>query len=41
MDEKVGKGPDHVENAERQSRPKLDASEGVADDLRALLTARR
>jgi hypothetical protein len=33
MDEKVGKGPDHVENAERQSRPKLDASEGVADDF--------
>jgi hypothetical protein len=33
MDENVGKGPDEVENAARQSRPKLDASEGVADDF--------
>lgn len=33
MDENVGKGPDQVENAERQSRPKLDASEGVAHDF--------
>ena len=33
MDENVGKGPDQVENAERQSRPKLNASEGVAHDF--------
>src|SRR6266700_1578164 len=33
MDENVGKGPDRVENAERQSRPRLDASEGAADDF--------
>jgi hypothetical protein len=28
-----GKGPDLVENAERQSRPRLDASEATADDF--------
>jgi hypothetical protein len=32
MDENVGKSPDRVENAEWQSRPKLDA-EGVSDDF--------
>ena len=32
MDES-GKGPDLVENAERQSRPRLDASEATADDF--------
>jgi hypothetical protein len=32
MDENVGRSPDHVENAEWQSRPKLDA-EGVSDDF--------
>ena len=32
MDES-GKGPDLVENAERQSRPGLDASEAAADDF--------
>jgi hypothetical protein len=32
MDENVGKSPDRVENAEWQSRPKLDA-EGISDDL--------
>ena len=33
MDESVGKGPDRIENEEWQSWPKLDASEGVADDF--------
>ena len=33
MDENVGKSPDRVENAEWQSRPKLDASGVVADDF--------
>ena len=32
MDENVGKSPDRIENAEWQSRPKLDA-EGVSDDF--------
>ena len=32
MDEKVAKSPDRIENAESQSRPKLDA-ERVLDDL--------
>jgi hypothetical protein len=32
MDENVGKSPDRVENAEWQSRPKLDA-EGVSDNF--------
>jgi hypothetical protein len=41
MDENVGKSPDRVENAEWQSRPKLDA-EGVSDNFaRAPLPARR
>src|SRR4029077_4559160 len=32
MDEDVGKSPDQLENAEWQSRPKLDA-EGVSDNF--------
>ena len=32
MDED-GKGPDLVENADRQSRPRLDASEAAADEF--------
>jgi hypothetical protein len=35
VDENIGKGSD----AERQDRPKLDASEGVADELRAAVSS--